>query len=83
MTGGWDVNMLLVMVVTGTAPASPTGLEPIMEARCAMVAPLKALAVDVFSAAVVSFATDVEGVEVERGRLKDMAPFAAASDLSP
>ena len=76
------MNMFLVMVVTGTAPALPTGLA-IIEARCAVVAPLKALAVDVRSAAVDGLAVGVEGDEVARGRLKDIAPFAAARDLSP
>lgn len=74
--------MFLVIVVTGTAPALPTGLE-IMDWRCAMVAPLRALAVEVLSPAEEGFCVDSDGVEIARGRLDDMAPLAAASDLSP
>jgi hypothetical protein len=54
-----------------------------MEARCAMVAPLKALAVESRSASAAALADGLDGVEVARGRLKDIAPFAAARDLSP
>lgn len=73
--------MFLVIVVTGTAPALPATAD-VIEARCAVVAPRRAFVVDTLSRDDWSFRAEAVGEEVARGRLTDMAPFAAASDLS-